>query len=101
MKYWYILLGAIVAFFAIIFPRRAGISAVKDKHDEYTKGIVDAEKLGDLRNERIARASEITAKKMDLIENEKQERVDTLAKESQEILTKELSDKFKLKNMDM
>lgn len=99
-EYWYIVLGALVAFFYLVFPRSSKVSISKTKHDEYTRGIEDATALENLKQERIENAVSESIKNMIHIEDEKRERIAALAEKTQEELTSELSKKFKIKETD-
>jgi len=99
-KYWFILLGAFVTFFAVIFPKRVKDSVEKKIYNNRVYGQQDVLEADKNRDEKIKFAEIETQKKLNKIEGDKQEIVKELMVEPQKELTEKLSREFNFKNLD-
>ena len=98
--YWFVLLGALLAFFALIFPKKLKDSAEKKNYDNRVLGQQDVLEADKIRDEKIDTAKNNAQEKFDKIEDDKQKTFDDLKHESQKELTEKLSKEFKFNNLD-
>ena len=99
-KYWFIIAGAIIAYIAIIFPKKSKENSSLKQYKDYSNGQQGAVELEELKNEKINNSIKKADDKLGEIETSKQENIKNLSELEQEDLTKKLSDKFNINNLD-